>query len=182
MPEINAKLEPTNTLSGTIMRTMSVDVPVQNGTIAVGGISVDDYNDFKDAVVRSSNNESDIDNLTSRVENIATLPSGSTTADAELIDIRVGADGNTYPNAGTAVRTQVSELKEDLSEQADILGYKELYDGTLYTLDLHAGNPNQIFVLNAVVKAHEQAKVSVNVYKDCIFNIYFYINVYCKKI
>ena len=85
MPEINAKLEPTNTLSGTIMRTMSVDVPVQNGTIAVGGISVDDYNDFKDAVVRSSNNESDIDNLTSRVENIATLPSGSTTADAELI-------------------------------------------------------------------------------------------------
>ena len=127
MPEINAKLEPTNTLSGTIMRTMSVDVPVQNGTIAVGGISVDDYNDFKDAVVRSSNNESDIDNLTSRVENIATLPSGSTTADAELIDIRVGADGTVYPNAGTAVRTQVGELKEDLGNLENPLGLNILY-------------------------------------------------------
>lgn len=172
MPEINAKLEPTNTLSGTIMRTTSVDVPVQNGTIAVGGISADDYNDFKDAVVRSINNESDIGNLTSRVENIATLPSGSTTADAELIDIRVGADGNTYPNAGTAVRTQVSELKDDLiqsyskyvtGEQYIIL--KDSVKSQLNSLQVISENPND-YINVCGENLFDKNKLKVRYYLD----------------
>lgn len=71
----------------------------------------------------------DINNkLTSRIDNIASAPAGSTTGDLELIDIRQGADGVTYKNAGAAVRTQilnektsretaVSELKNDLGNE-----------------------------------------------------------------
>ena len=62
---------------------------------------------------------SDFDVLSARMDKFTSLDDGSTTGDAELADIRVGADGITYGSAGTAVRTQINDIKEGLSQLND---------------------------------------------------------------
>ena len=66
------------------------------------------------------NTVNEVEVLKSRIDTISSLPEGSTTGDAELQDIRVKADGTTATSAGNAVREQVSDLKNDISNLQDL--------------------------------------------------------------
>ena len=56
-----------------------------------------------------------------RIDAFVALEEGSTTGDAELQDIRVGADGKTYESAGTAVRTQLTNVQEQIDSVKTVI-------------------------------------------------------------
>lgn len=81
------------------------DRPVKNKAIAKAILAINDATNSANREV--SRFEGVIAVERARIDNLATLKEGSTTGDAELRDIRVGADGNIYTNAGTAMRSEV---------------------------------------------------------------------------
>lgn len=79
-----------------------------------------------------------VDVVSARVDKIEALPDGSTTADAELVDIRVGADGTSYTSAGNAVRGQVTALDDKIDNTNETQDYTISANSIVGTAE---GNP-----------------------------------------
>lgn len=98
------------------------------------------YN-VKDETARTS-----ITTLSSRMDSFTSLPDGSTSGDAELIDIRIGENGTVYENAGTAVRSQVSNLRDDINNALNNQFEKSYNPDYIATSGKYLGTNNTIGV------------------------------------
>ena len=107
-----------------------------------------------------------------RIDSFTALTSGSTTGDAELIDGRVAADGSIYTNIGGAIRSQVSDLKNDLSQVlSDVLVSNVNYlTRAIYTPDYYyITSTEQKYKANGDVGVYSGIAVKANktyYYKD----------------
>ena len=94
--------------------------------INVGGVD----KEIEDTVARTSGTaaasrlttvERNLTQLTARVDGIATLPEGSTSGDAELMDIRIDADGGSHASAGDSVRAQILGVRDEIDDQIEVV-------------------------------------------------------------
>lgn len=87
----------------------------------------DEYKKEIDGIVNTQNSKISV--LENRMDSFSSLPSGSTTGDAELTDIRTPAAGfnlnKKYDNAGNAVRGQIDSVK-DLAENGEFLLFNNI--------------------------------------------------------
>ena len=116
------KLATTNDFLSSIAQsceTISAHGPkVTTGTSADGSTTITVEN--KDGTITTElvdgKARASVNTLSARMDTFTSLPEGSTSGNAELADIRVGADGTTYDTAGNAVRGQIGKLKSDLDD------------------------------------------------------------------
>ena len=59
-------------------------------------------------------NQSELEVERARIDSFTRLSEGSTTGDAELIDARVGTDGEVYSNVGNSIRTQINRMYSNI--------------------------------------------------------------------
>lgn len=99
-----------------VERKPTDDAVMSDSDLSLIQEAVDAAGEISEVTEQVEQNTTDIAVQKARIDSIIALPDGSTTADAELTDIRVGADGVTYPTAGDAVRGQVTDLKNEIDE------------------------------------------------------------------
>lgn len=135
-------------------------------------------NDANDSIEEEANKRLLADTaLGTRIDNLAHLEEGSTTGDAELMDIRVGADGIIYPTAGDAVRSQIGNIDEALDlaltftretgtqtsgKYIDSSG--NVTDVASYTIETVATTPGTIY------------KVDAKAYNNCYYFAFYNSN------
>ena len=109
---INNKVEENTTDTNTARQDIS-DIKLQIGTeeLTTTSKKIKGAINELDSQIKDKANKTELEVERKRIDNFTSLPEGSTTGDAELIDARIGADGVNYNNLGNSIRTQVNNIK-----------------------------------------------------------------------
>ena len=127
------------------------------------GFATEPYVDYQVARIEG-NLSSEIAVERARINTFTALEDGSTTGDAELQDIRVGADGTVYESAGASVRGQINQINDVVfydEIEKDITDTLTIENGYYYTKGFTKVAQNGLGCTNIIpVKSGDKFKIS----------------------
>ena len=100
-----------------------------------------------------------------RMDTFTSLKNGSTTGDAELMDIRIGLDGTKYGSAGSAVREQIRDTRTiEVSEveptrENTVLWINPNDRGTVYLNGMKDGKETTIALDHTIIRVKNKSGV-----------------------
>lgn len=100
-----------------------------------------------------------------RINKLTSLGEGSTTGDAELLDMRIGADGRTYDTSGDALRRQVKRLNDHVlpSYYLDFKRRVDEYEASHYTRKIFQATEDSLRVIeNEVTTGNGGFNIKLN--------------------
>ena len=188
---INTTLETQNTNIQNIQNEQNELETNTNNNINAQNTNIQNIQNEQNELKTNTNNNINAQNtkinsiqtqqttLSNRMDTFTSLSAGSTTGDAELQDIRVGANGVTYNNAGDAVRGQYSQLKEDLVDLTtnDITGsytWKQgSFVGDYASTNGHYTNDDKRYLINSdFITNPYDIYIDSNVDSNVLYNVY----------
>lgn len=140
--EINNKLDvmaSDGTLDALLLPYFNAYKNEINGIVANQNQNISNFEDTVNNSVNTQNSKISV--LEGRMNSFSRLAEGSTTGDAELTDIRVGANGITYPTAGDAVRAQAVQNPQSILGLTEATNYE---DGMYYVVAKSVGGTKKI--------------------------------------
>ena len=126
-------------LLGDVVKTVNGVKPDKNGNVDLDDSFIEaEKAEIFDHLNKLAENDKV---LSARMDTFTTLPEGSTTGDAELIDGRVDKDGVTHPNIGEHIRNVTGQLSEEIdgSQECNLSQFFELVNKDYFF------NPRRLF-------------------------------------
>lgn len=152
--EANVKIEEVEDRFNQLTAQQQMDAEVVDAR--EGEISLKANIDKVKSQLRQKASQEEVSVVNSRIDVLQALPSGATTNDARLEDIKIGADGIDYDSPAIAVREQIKEVKEvsiyneyinlyyghsseslDASSSATAVTLSDISDHTLFDFSKH---------------------------------------------
>ena len=164
---INEEVENTTSRQNVLENTfeqLTINAGNSNAEIVAARVEADGTTHKKigdrlnkvDSQIKEKANKAELEVERRRIDSFTSLPEGSTTGDAELIDARIGADGVVYDNLGNGIRSQIDKLNKDTKLLNDRMPYintdnVDFASGTKKTFIIKENEPINFSTVNNAI-------------------------------